>query len=69
MNWKTYLYHSQDIAKELDCAVSTIETWKSNNHVPATRFASLEPVLEKLGHKLTTIEMRELNDKNTPASD
>ena len=63
-NWKQYLYHSQDIAIALDCAVSTVETWKANNHVPATRFESLVPVLAKLGHKLTTIEMRKLNERN-----
>lgn len=62
MNWKTYLYHSQDIAIALDCAVSTVETWKAKNHVPATRFKELVPVLAELGHKLTTIEMGELND-------
>jgi len=64
MNWKTYLYHSQDIAIALDCAVSTVETWKSLNHVPATRFKRLEPVLASLGHKLTPVEMRELNEHN-----
>ena len=66
MNWKNYLFHSQDIAIALNCSVSTVEHWKAKNHVPATRFKSLIPVLAELGHKLTTIEMRELNEnKNT----
>lgn len=69
MNWKQLLFHSQKIAIELDISVSTIEKWKSNNYVPATRFASLVPVLEKLGYKLTTIEMGALNDnKNIPTA-
>lgn len=62
MNWKNYLYHSQDIATELNCSVSTVEHWKEKNYVPATRFKSLVPVLAELGHKLTTIEMRKLNE-------
>jgi DNA-binding transcriptional regulator YiaG len=63
MDWKQLLFHSQKIATELDISVSTIEKWKSNNHVPATRFVSLVPVLAELGYQLTTIEMGALNDK------
>lgn len=63
MNWKHILYHSQDIAIALNCSVSTVEHWKAKNYVPATRFKSLVPVLAQLGHKLTTIEMGELNEQ------
>jgi DNA-binding transcriptional regulator YiaG len=69
MNWKQLLFHSQKIATELNISVSTIEKWKSNNHVPSTRFASLVPVLAELGHELTTIEMGALNDnRNIPTT-
>lgn len=62
MKWRDYLYHSQDIAEDLGCSVATVEKWKSNNSVPRTRFETLKPVLEKLGYKLTEIEMGELNE-------
>ena len=62
MNWKIYLYNSQDIAIALNCAVSTVETWKAKNEVPAVRFKQLVPVLAELGYELTPTQMRALND-------
>jgi DNA-binding transcriptional regulator YiaG len=66
MNWKQILHNSKDIAIALGISSYAVDKWKSNNKVPRTRFESLVPVLEKLGHKLTTIEMGKLNEhKNT----
>ena len=62
MTWNKYLRKTKTISEKTGINYRTIRSWIFNKSVPSEHFEQLQPVLEKLGHKLTTVEMRELND-------
>jgi hypothetical protein len=66
MTWNKYLKHQVFISNRMGIKLETDKRWSSMNYVPAPRFDELQRVLASLGHQLTPIEMRELNEhKNT----
>lgn len=63
MSWNEYLKHPTFIANRMGInSVETVKKWVKLNHVPPPRFEELQKVLTLLGHDLTPIEMRKLND-------
>ncbi len=60
--WSDYLTDPAEIARQVNRSNRAVWYWIEQNKVPERLFSRLQPVLEKLGHKLTTIEMRGLND-------
>jgi uncharacterized protein YjcR len=62
MTWNKYLRKTKKISEKTGIKYRTIRSWIFNKSVPNEYFEQLQPVLAKLGHKLTTIEMGELND-------
>lgn len=61
--WSDYLTSSKVIAQELGLSKRAVEYWIEYNKVPEWHFKKLSEILKpSLGHELTTIEMRELND-------
>jgi hypothetical protein len=61
--WSDYLTSPKVISEELGISKRTVDYWISLNKVPEWHFKRLSKVLEvSLGHKLTTIQMRELNE-------
>lgn len=62
MNWSKYLKHQTFISNRMGIKIDTVKRWSVMNYVPPPRFEELQHVLASLGHTLTPIEMRELND-------
>ena len=62
--WSDYLTSPKVISKKLGISRRAIEYWIVRNKVPEWHFEKLSEILKpSLGHELTTIEMRGLNDK------
>ena len=66
MTWNKYLRKTKIISKKTGIKYRTIRSWIFNKSVPTEYFEQLQPVLAKLGHKLTPTQMREINDDNKP---
>jgi hypothetical protein len=64
--WSDYLTDPAEIARQVNRSNRAVWYWIENNKVPERFFARLEPILAKLGHKLTPTQMREINDDNKP---
>ncbi len=64
MTWNEYLKNSVFISNRLGLAShKVVRNWITRQRVPPKYFKELSVVLSDIGHELTPIEMRELNDK------
>jgi hypothetical protein len=61
--WSDYLTDPAEIARLVNRSNRAVWYWIESNKVPERLFAKLEPILAKLGHKLTPEEMRGLNEQ------
>lgn len=62
MKWNYYLKHPTFIANRMGIKVETVKRWSQLNYVPPPRFELLQEVMASLGHEISIIEMRGLND-------
>ena len=61
--WSDYLTTRTHIANKLGLTTRAVDYWAVSNKVPEWHFEKLETVLASLGHQLTPIEMRKLNEQ------